>query len=199
MKAKKAPLFLSMALAASLMAVPAYAAGTPLNAPGESETPVLIEAEATTFSVTVPTNIPLLVKADGTVGVPTDLKIVNASAGKVKVSNITAADGSWTLVDYNNGNRADLAKDKVDAKKLGLSLTAGGNAVTSLGSNALTKVDSTKWVVDGADINGDGSIVVKDLPITVGAIATAVSTPGTFEGDNAAAKIVFTVGWDAQS
>ena len=124
---------------------------------------------------------------------------MNASAGKVKVSNITAADGSWTLVDYNNGNRADLAKDKVDAKKLGLSLTAGGNAVTSLGSNALTKVDSTKWVVDGADINGDGSIVVKDLPITVGAIATAVSTPDTFEGDNAAAKIVFTVGWDAQS
>lgn len=199
MKAKKAPLFLSMALAASLMAVPAYAADTTLNAPGKSETPVLIEAEATTFSVTVPTDIPLLVKADGTVGVPTDLKIVNASAGKVKVSNITAADGSWTLVDYNNGNRADLAKDKVDAKKLGLSLTAGGNAVTSLGSNALTKVDSTKWVVDSVDINGDGSIVLKELPITVGAIATAVSTPGTFEGDNAAAKIVFTVGWDAQS
>lgn len=196
MKTKKAPLFLSMALAASLMAVPAYAADTPLNAPGESETPVTIEAEATTFSVTVPTDIPLLVKADGTVGVPTDLKIVNMSAGKVKVSNITAADGSWTLVDYHNGNRADLARDKVDAKKLGLSLTAGGSAVTSTGPNTLTKVDSTKWVVDGADINGDGSIVVKDLPITVGAIATAVSQAATFDGDQAAAKVVFTLAWD---
>lgn len=188
MKTKKAPLFLSMALAASLMAVPAQAAVT---APGNGETPVTITAEATTFSVTVPTAIPLTVKADGNVEVPTGLKIVNESAGKVKVSAITATDGTWTLVDYNNGDRANLAKDKVDAKKLGLSLTAGGNAVTSTGSSALTAVDSAKWVMEGK-----GTGTTNELPITVGAIATAVSQAQTFDDANAAAKVVFTLAWD---
>ena len=185
---KKAPLFLSMALAASLMAVPAQAAVT---APGDGETPVTIKAEATTFSVTVPTAIPLTVKADGNVEVPSGLKIVNESAGKVKVSAITATDGTWTLVDYNNGDRANLAKDKVDAKKLGLSLTAGGSAVTSTGSSALTTVDSAKWVMEGK-----GTGTTNELPITVGAIATAVSQVATFDGDQAAAKVVFTLAWD---
>lgn len=188
MKTKKAPLFLSMALAASLMAVPAQAAVT---APGDGETPVTIKAEATTFSVTVPTAIPLTVKADGNVEVPSGLKIVNESAGKVKVSAITATDGTWTLVDYNNGDRANLAKDKVDAKKLGLSLTAGGSAVTSTGSSALTTVDSTKWVMEGK-----GTGTTNELPITVGAIATAVSQAATFDDANAAAKVVFTLAWD---
>lgn len=191
MKAKKAPLFLSMALAASLMAVPAYAAGTPVNAPGNGETPVTIEAQATTFSVTVPTAIPLTVKANGDVEVPTDLKIVNESAGKVKVTSVTATDGSWKLADYNNGNRANLAKDKVDAKKLGLSLTAGGSAVTSTGPSALTEVDPSKWVMEGK-----GTGTTNELPITVGAIATAVSQAATFAGDQAAAKVVFTLAWD---
>lgn len=191
MKAKKAPLFLSMALAASLMAVPAYAAGTPVNAPGNGETPVTIEAQATTFSVTVPTAIPLTVKANGDVEVPTDLKIVNESAGKVKVTSVTATDGSWKLADYNNGNRANLAKDKVDAKKLGLSLTAGGSAVTSTGPSALTEVDPSKWVMEGK-----GTGTTNELPITVGAIATAVSQAATFAGDKAAAKVVFTLAWD---
>lgn len=189
MKAKKAPLFLSMALAASLMAVPAQAAVT--TAGGTGETPVTIEAVATTFSVTVPTAIPLTVKADGNVEVPTGLKIVNESAGKVKVSAITATDGTWTLVDYNNGDRANLAKDKVDTKKLGLSLTAGGSAVTSTGSSALTTVDSAKWVMEGK-----GTGTTNELPITVGAIATAVSQGATFDGDQAAAKVVFTLAWD---
>lgn len=191
MKAKKAPLFLSMALAASLMAVPAYAAGTPVNAPGNGETPVTIEAQATTFSVTVPTAIPLTVKANGDVEVPTDLKIVNESAGKVKVTSVTATDGSWKLADYNNGNRANLAKDKVDAKNLGLSLTAGGSAVTSTGPSALTEVDPSKWVMEGK-----GTGTTNELPITVGAIATAVSQAATFAGDQAAAKVVFTLAWD---
>ena len=116
---------------------------------------------------------------------------MNESAGKVKVSAITATDGTWTLVDYNNGDRANLAKEKVDTKKLGLSLTAGGSAVTSTGSSALTTVDSTKWVMEGK-----GTGTTNELPITVGAIATAVSQAATFDDANAAAKVVFTLAWD---
>ena len=191
MKFKKTPMFLSMALAASLMSVPAMAAdiGT---ANGTGETPVTITAEATTFNVTVPTSIPLTVKADGTVGVPTDLKIVNNSAGKVKVTAVTAENGTWTLADYNGGKRDKLASEKVDAKKLGLSLSAGNAAVTTGANGALSAVDSTKWVMDGKDSGKN------ELPITVGAIATAVSKTGTFADANAAAKVIFTIGWDTQ-
>lgn len=188
MKLKKSPLFLSMALAASLMAVPAYAAS--VDAPGTGETPVTITAAATTFNVTVPTDIALAIKADGTVTVPTNVKIINNSAGAVKVTAVTGKDGKWTLTNYNGGDRAELAKEKVDAKKLGLSLTAGGNAVTSTGSNALTTVDSTMWRMEGKG-TGDGN----ELPITVGAIATAVSTEVT-EADTVA-TVTFTLAWDA--
>ena len=193
MKFKKTPMFLSMALAASLMALPVQAANIS-TAGGTGETPVTIEAQAATFDVTVPTSIPLTVKADGTVGVPTDLAIVNNSAGKVKVSAITAENGLWTLADYNNGDRAKLAAEKVDAKKLGLSLSAGGAAVTTDAAGTLSEVDSTKWVMDGA-ATGEAA----KLPITVGAIATAVSKTGTFSGDQAAAKVIFTLAWDTQA
>jgi hypothetical protein len=191
MKFKKAPLFLSMALAASMMAVPAMAADVS-GAGGTGETPVTITAQATTFSVTVPTSIPLTVKADGTVGVPTDLKIVNKSAGKVKVIAVTAKDGTWTLTDYAGG-RAKLASEKVDAKKLGLQLTAAGASVATTGTNAISSVDSTKWVMDGMESGKN------ELPITVAAIATAVSKEGTFADANAAAKVIFTIGWDTQT
>lgn len=194
MKAKKAPLFLSMALAASLMAVPAYAADTPIHAPGGGETPVTITAEATSFCVTVPAAIPLTVRADGTVGVPTNLKIVNHSAGKVQVTNISAERMSWDIADFNNGDRSKLAKEKVDSNQLGLALSTNfGSAVTSTGSGNMTFTGSA-WVLDGGSAD-EGT----ELDIQVAAIATAVSKGGTFEGDNAAAKIVFTVGWDAQS
>jgi len=194
MKAKKAPLFLSMALAASLMAVPAYAAGTPVNAPGSGETPVTITAEATSFSVTVPAAIPLTVRADGTVGVPTNLKIVNHSAGKVQVTNISAERMSWDIADFNNGDRSKLAKEKVDSNQLGLRLSTNfGSAVTTTGSGNMTLTGSA-WVLDGGSVD-EGA----ELDIEVAAIATAVSKGGTFTGDNAAAKVVFTVGWDAQS
>lgn len=192
MKFKKASMFLSMALAASMMAAPAMAADVSA-AGGTGETPVTIEALATTFSVTVPTDIALTVKADGTVTVPTNVEIVNNSAGRVKVSSVKAEDGTWTLADYNNGNRANLAKEKVDAKKLGLQLTGGGAAIATSGSSAIGTVDSTKWVMNGKD-SGDNK-----LPITVGAIATAVSNAETFDSSNAAAKIVFTVAWDTQA
>lgn len=191
MKFKKAPLFLSMALATSLMAVPAQAAVN--TAGGTGETPVTITAEATTFNVTVPTSIPLTVKADGTVGVPSDLKIVNNSAGKVKVTAVTAKDGTWTLADYNGGKRDKLASEKVNAKKLGLQLTAAGASVATTGTNAISTVDSTKWVMDGKDSGKN------ELPITVGAIATAVSEAKTFADADAAAKVIFTIGWDTQT
>lgn len=190
MKFKKAPLFLSMALATSLMAVPAQAAVN--TAGGTGETPVKITAEATTFDVTVPTQIALKVKADGSVEVAKNVAIINGSAGAVKVSNVEISNGTWTLANFNGGNRSELAKEKVDSKKLGLQLTAGGTKVTTDGKATTAVADPANWRMDGKDA---GETAAK-LPITVEAIATAVSTAN--DAGETAAKVVFTIGWETQ-
>ena len=155
-----------------------------ISSPGSGNTPITVTADASTFSVTVPTSIPLVINADGSVTAPTDVKIVNGSAGSVQVSSIAMNDGDWTLTDYNSGNRSKLAEAKVDSKKLGLSLTAAGNAAsTSKDGSQTPSIDVSKWTMAGGS----------ELPITVGAIATASSAKSASEVT--AANVVFTLAW----
>ena len=155
-----------------------------LSSPGASHTPITVTAEASTFDVTVPTRIPLVINADGGVTAPTDVKIVNGSAGSVQVSSIAMNNGDWSLTDYNGGNRSKLAEAKVDSKKLGLSLTAAGNsAATSKDGSQAPLIDVSKWTMAGGT----------ELPITVGAIATASSAKSASEVT--AANVVFTLAW----
>lgn len=195
MKFKKAPLFLSMALAASLMAVPAQAAVS--TAGGSDETPVTITAQATTFSVTVPTSIAVHVDAKGvaTVADNTALQIVNESAGAVKVTKVQIQGDAWKLADYNGGDRALLAKEKVDSNQIGLSLKAGETTVATNGKAEKAVENPTGWTMGGKGVAANGNI----LPIEAKAIATAVSQ--TIEQANAqnAAKVIFTIGWDTQA
>lgn len=160
-----------------------------ISSPGTGSTPVTLTAEASTFSVTVPTNIPLVAGADSKVTSPSDVKIINNSAGPVKVTAIAMNNGAWTMTDYNGGDRSKLAAEKVGCNKLGLSLTADGNTVASSkdGSQSLS-IDSSKWRITGKN-TGD-----YELLITVGAIASAVSDK--IENSVTAANVVFTVAWD---
>lgn len=160
-----------------------------ISSPGTGNTPVTLTAAASTFNVTVPTNIPLVVGADSKVTSPSDVKIINNSAGPVKVTAIAMNDGVWTMTDYNGGDRSKLAAEKVGSNKLGLSLTAGGNTVaSSKNGNQSPAIDSTKWRITGKNTGNN------ELPITVGAIASAVSTK--IENAVTAANVVFTVAWD---
>lgn len=160
-----------------------------ISSPGTGKTPVTLTAAASTFNVTVPTSIPLVVGADSKVTSPSDVKIINNSAGPVKVTAIAMNDGAWTMTDYNGGDRSKLAAEKVGSNKLGLSLTAGGNTVASSKNGSQTPaIDSTKWRITGKNTGNN------DLPITVGAIASAVSTK--IENAVTAANVVFTVAWD---
>lgn len=157
--------------------------------PGTGNTPVTLTAAASTFSVTVPTSIPLVVSADSKVTSPSGVKIINNSAGPVKVTAIAMNDSAWTMTDYNSGDRSKLAAEKVGSNKLGLSLTAGGNTAASSkdGSQSPT-IDSSKWRITGKNTGNN------ELPISVGAIASAVSTK--IENSVTAANVVFTVAWD---
>lgn len=160
-----------------------------ISSPGTGNTPVTLTAAAATFNVTVPTSIPLVVGADSKVTSPSDVKIINNSAGPVKVTAIAMNDGTWTMTDYNGGDRSKLAAEKVGSNKLGLSLTAGGNTVASSKNGSQSPaIDSTKWRITGKNTGNN------DLPITVGAIASAVSTK--IENAVTAANVVFTVAWD---
>lgn len=190
MKLKRtASLLMSSALIASALGMSAFAAND-VSAPGAGTTPVTVTAEASTFNVTVPTAIPLAVKADGTVTVPENVEIINNSSGPVKVTSVAMNNSAWSMTDYNGGDRAKLAAAKVGSKKLGLSLTARNEAEASNKDGNQT-FSPTKWLMQGKD----GGTANAKLPITVGAIATANDT--AISVAETAANVIFTLAWDA--
>ena len=190
MKLKRtASLLMSSALIASALGMSAFAAND-VSAPGAGTTPVTVTAEASTFNVTVPTAIPLAVKADGTVTVPENVEIINNSSGPVKVTSVAMNNSAWSMTDYNGGDRAKLAAAKVGSKKLGLSLTAKNESEASKKDGNQT-FSPTKWLMQGKD----GGTANAKLPITVGAIATANDT--AISVAETAANVIFTLAWDA--
>lgn len=190
MKLKRtASLLMSSALIASALGMSAFAAND-VSAPGAGTTPVTVTAEASTFNVTVPTAIPLAVKADGTVTVPENVEIINNSSGPVKVTSVAMNNSAWSMTDYNGGDRAKLATAKVGSKKLGLSLTAKNESEASNKDGNQT-FSPTKWLMQGKD----GGTANAKLPITVGAIATANDT--AISVAETAANVIFTLAWDA--
>ena len=190
MKLKRtASLLMSSALIASALGMSAFAAND-VSAPGAGTTPVTVTAEASTFNVTVPTAIPLAVKADGTVTVPENVEIINNSSGPVKVTSVAMNNSAWSMTDYNGGDRAKLAAAKVGSKKLGLSLTAKNEAEASNKDGNQT-FSPAKWLMQGKD----GGTANAKLPITVGAIATANDT--AISVAETAANVIFTLAWDA--
>mgnify|MGYP000958870127 CR=1 FL=1 len=192
MKLKRtASLLMSSALIASALSMSAFAAPDGLvTAPGAGNTPVTVTAEASTFNVTVPTAIPLAVKADGSVTVPENVEIINNSSGPVKVTSVAMNNSAWSMTDYNGGSRAKIAAEKVGSKKLGLSLTAKNEAEASNKDGNQT-FSPTKWLMQGKD----GGTANAKLPITVGAIATANDT--AISVAETAANVIFTLAWDA--
>lgn len=192
MKLKRtASLLISSALIASALSMSAFAAPDGLvTAPGAGNTPVKLTAEASTFNVTVPTDITLAVGADGTVTAPSNVKIINNSSGPVKVTSVAMNNGTWKMTDYNGGSREKIAAEKVGSKKLGLSLTAKGEETASNKDNNQSFAPS-QWLMQGKD----GGTANCELPITVKAIATA--SDQKISVAETAADVIFTLAWDA--
>ena len=177
---------LALALVLSLaLAAPAAAAdvGTSGNA---GTVPVTISAEATTFSVTVPTSIPLNVDANAAVTCANNLKIINNSAGPVEVTGISVQNSAWSIVSFNGGNRSSLASEKVNSNKLGIALTPNGGTqiATSVTGNQNLTLPEDQWVIPAGG----------NLPFECAGIATAVSASAS---NVEAAKVVFTLAWKA--
>lgn len=192
MRIKKNILAMVMAGVLSISCLPAAFAAN-VNAPGTGETPVTITAAATTFDVMVPTSITIHLNADGTVTCPdaSAVKIVNNSAGAVKVTDVTVKDSAWTIVSYNGGDRSTLAASGVDSKKLGMQFTAGGTTIaTSTNGDHSIGTNPANWKMTGTVTAG----TTNELPITCAAIASAVSA--AIDSGVTAANVVFTLAWD---
>ena len=124
---------------------------------------------ATKMSVTVPTVLPIAVGTDGSVATASDAKIVNNSFGAVKVNSVSieAAQG-WNLTAF--GDKATLAKEKVDSKTL---------------------LDAA---VEGCFMSGVGDTSANSIGIAYDAIVTPVSEAVT---NTAIASVLFIIAWDA--
>lgn len=98
---------------------------------GSASVPVNVTREAATFSVVVPTTLPISVDADGNVTTATDAAIINNSGAPVAVTKVELASLSdWTLAAYSR----DILNLPVDTRQFGLQMNIGGKTVATSNS-----------------------------------------------------------------
>lgn len=153
---------------------------------GAADIPIVVTRDAPTFNVTVPTAMPISVSADGTVTTAGNVAIENNSSRSVCVKSVTInATSDWSLAKFD---KIAMAKEPIDSKKIGLSLTMGTQTA------ATTKAGQTETI--GTYTTSD--IIIQNdsqLPITYdGTIPAQVSG---IAADTQAASVIFTVDWAA--
>ena len=148
---------------------------------------------ATKMSVTVPTVLPIAVGTDGSVATASDAKIVNNSFGAVKVNSVSieAAQG-WNLTAF--GDKATLAKEKVDSNKFGFSISLGNGAAQFTDNKNASKQTLLDAAVEGCFMSGVGDTSANSIGIAYDAIVTPVSEAVT---NTAIASVLFIIAWDA--
>ena len=148
---------------------------------------------ATKMSVTVPTVLPVAVGVDGTVSTASDAKITNNSFGAVKVNSVSieAAQG-WNLTAF--GDKATLAKEKVDSNKFGFSISLGKGAAQVTDNKNASKQTLLDAAVEGCYMSGVGDTSANSIGITYDAIVTPVSEAVV---NASVASVLFVIAWDA--
>ncbi len=193
-------LFLAACLALT-MSVASFAAEVK-NDGGSGTTPVYLSStddgtmngnpSATAMSVTIPTALPMAMSQTGDVTTATDCKIINNSYGAVRVKSVTiSTTNGWQLTRF--GDKSVLANEKVDANKLGFSLSIGGG--NSVGT---TDTDPSKQLliaspISGCYMSGAGNTSGNTVDVDYAAIVTPLSSPVTNAN---IANVVFVIEWD---
>ena len=148
---------------------------------------------ATKMSVVVPTVLPIAVGTDGSVATASDAKIINNSFGAVKVANISieAAQG-WNLTAF--GDKATLAKEKVDSNKFGFQIALGNGEKKLTDNKNASKQTLLDTAIEGCFMSGVGDTSANSIGIAYDAIVTPVSEAVT---NAAIASVLFIIAWDA--
>lgn len=175
-KALSLLLCMSMAFGQTAFAAEVNASG------GDGTVPVELTAEATTFKVRVPTILPVDVDADGVVTVADDARLVNESAGPVRVSNVAVTnENGWVLQDWDS---FVPEKAKVDAKQYAMVIRDD----KSDGSDNGLAFDPDHWpVMTAAGTSGAAVDVIYD---------SKVAPQSSILTDMTMGFAVFTLGWE---
>ena len=147
---------------------------------GSASVPVTVAREAATFSVTVPTTLPISVDANGNVTTATDAAINNNSGAPVAVTKVElTSQSNWTLAAYSR----DILNLPVDTRQFGLQMNIGDKTVATSNSGTSDILSDSL----NAQI-AKGQICAVTYNALFPAQTTAVS-------DTQIANVVFTVGW----
>lgn len=140
--------------------------------------PVSIDMQATTFSVTVPTSLPITVDSNGNITTATDAKIINNSFGPVIMSNISITGlNDWVTVDYG---LLIPSLEKVGSKKIAFIV----NNQKTTGADTFDSFNQSNF----QSIQGSG-----EQQIVYNAKVTPQATTLT---DATVASVIFTIRWD---
>ena len=147
---------------------------------GAASVPVTVAREAATFSVTVPSTLPIAVDANGNVTTATDAAIINNSSAPVAVTKIElTSQSNWTLAAYSR----DILNLPVDTRQFGLQMNIGDKTVAT--SNSGTS-DILSDSLNAQIAKG------QNCAVTYNALFPAQTTAVS---DTQIANVVFTVGW----
>ena len=151
------------------------------------------DPSATKMSVVVPTVLPIAVGTDGSVATASDAKIINNSYGAVKVNSVSieAAQG-WNLTAF--GDKATLAKEKVDSNKFGFQFVLGNGEKKLTDNKNASKQTLLTDAINGCFMSGVGDTSANSIGIAYDAIVTPVSEAVT---NTAIASVLFIIAWDA--
>ena len=147
---------------------------------GAASVPVTVAREAATFSVTVPTTLPILVDADGNVTTATDAAINNNSGAPVAVTKVELASLSdWTLAAYSR----DILNLPVDTRQFGLQMNIGDKtiATSNRGTSDVLSDSLNARIAKG-----------QNCAVTYNALFPAQTAAVS---DTQIANVVFTDGW----
>lgn len=148
---------------------------------GSASAPVNVTRGAATFSVTVPTSLPVSMKVDGTVATATDAAIINNGSYPVSISKVEMTSiNDWGLTVYD---KTEVKKLPVDTKKIGMELTIGGKTI-------ITASDTTS---DTLSENLETSIEAAQRCLV--SYNAAIPAQSAALSEIQVANVIFTVGW----
>lgn len=151
---------------------------------GAADIPITVTREAATFSVTVPTSLPVTVAADGTVTVADNATIENNGSCAVCVTGVALeASENWLLAPFD---KSAMLSEAPGAKMVGFSITLGSKT-------AATLIKTSGSVFFGPYDNTDITIAAGNkLAVTYD--ATIPAQPNGLAQEQAA-KAVFLIDW----
>ena len=160
MNIKKVLCFMLSALMMVSAATPVVAQATEINKAGNGSSTVVLDMEATTFDVTVPTSLPIYVSADGEVTTADDAKIVNNGHAPIMIQGIEITEkNGWTMAESSG-----LANEPVGSKTFYMEVSAPTLGTTINGNKDLLIAYSGDIAPQSDALNED----IADVTFTIG-------------------------------